>query len=168
MLRRELAAWLLGLTAIACRREESQRAIDPSVAITPLEIGSARLERADGSTVDLESWIGRPFVLHFWASWCAPCRRELPELLRADSARRVLAVSLDTDWRSVRSFFGRGDVPQQVARERDRTLARTLGVGALPDTYLIDAQGCAHRRIRGARDWRRPELAAWLRGRFDE
>lgn len=164
MLRERVAAFVLAVMALlgACGGEPSG---DPSVSITPIDLGSLRIERADGA-LRAHDAIGRaPILVHFWATWCAPCRRELPALL--DAARdagvseRVLAVSTDASWQPVRGFFD-GAIPAQIVREPEGAVARALGVSSLPDTYVIDAQGRATRRIHGALDWSRPEHRAWL------
>lgn len=110
---------------------------------------------------------GRPRLLHFWATWCAPCRDELPALIRA--ARRfeptieVLLVSVDGDWAPVRAFFPQGP-PPGVFRAEARAVNITLGVGALPDTRVLDASGRTVLKLDGVQDWARPAIEARVRG----
>jgi thiol-disulfide isomerase/thioredoxin len=113
-----------------------------------------RFVREDGSTLSSEALHGAPLLLHFWASWCAPCKAELPELLRfaREEKLRLIALSLDDDWPAVRAFF-RGTVPPEVVREPARVLKARYEVNVLPDTYLITADGAAAMRFLGARAW---------------
>jgi protein-S-isoprenylcysteine O-methyltransferase Ste14/thiol-disulfide isomerase/thioredoxin len=114
------------------------------------------LQRTDGSVVRTESLRGKPLLLHFWASWCPPCRDELPGLLELerDAANpRIVALSLDNDWAAVRQFFG-GPIPSAVLRDPSGTLAKRYEIGTLPDTYLLDGDGVPALRFAGAREWR--------------
>ena len=124
-----------------------------SEAATPLE-----LERAGG---EVRSWRpgARPTLIHFWATWCAPCRTELPALLEASRAvaREVpfelIAVSIDDDWAAIESFFG-GEVPPEVARARSSEATARYGVQLLPDGFLVSRRGFLVARYRGEKDWR--------------
>ncbi len=104
----------------------------------------------------------RDGVLHVWATWCAPCRDELPELLAAARAEGVplVAVSLDQNPAALAEFFG-GDPPPEVIR--DPSAAAAVGVEALPATLRV-ANGAVVSRVQGARAWRSEAARAWLRG----
>lgn len=146
--------------ALAC--EAPVVAHDPSSAITPLQLPVVELETTAGRRKlgDFE----QPTLLHFWATWCAPCRRELPRLGRlAQEAQnvRVVAVS-DEPWSALEAHFSPGPVPPWIARDSAGELAHTLGVGPLPDTYLIDVTGVARRRVAGSIDWTSPPIRTWV------
>ena len=129
------------------------------------------LRRADGTAFDLNELRGRSVLLHFWASWCAPCRVELPELLAVGRELStgypisVVAAAVDDDWPAIGRFFD-GAVPAEVVRVDDAAARRRYEGSALPDTYLIGPDGTLRLRFGGARDWRRPDaqalLAKWI------
>jgi len=102
-----------------------------------------------------------------WATWCAPCRVELPKLLELgrelDRAGRgsVVAVVVDDDWTAVRRFFG-GVIPPEVVAVKGHTANNLYDVSTLPDTYLVDADGNVRLRFRGARDWQDPAARAMV------
>lgn len=120
---------------------------------------AAVLSRSDGTTLQLQELSGRPIVLHFWATWCVPCRDELPTLLQLEAAltgdATFVLVSVDAGWEPIREFFA-GNVPPSVALDGDEALRTAYDVGPLPRTWLIDSEGQLRARVEGARDWRSP------------
>jgi hypothetical protein len=122
-----------------------------------ISVGEATFEKADGGLLSLSDHPRRPTVLHFWATWCAPCRTELPSLLAgfgggsAESSPRLVLASLDENWKTLRHYFG-GAVPEAVVRDHGG-VGRRLGVANLPETLLLLAQGEVAARVRGARNW---------------
>ena len=138
--------------------ERNRRGAAP-FAVERLEARAApdfEMERRDGSTVRLSDLRGRVVLLHFWATWCPPCRKELPQLLSFSRSLgadfQLVAVSVDDDWERVESFFG--DVPPpEVLRSVDKESIGAFEVSVLPDTYLVDADGSIRLRFGGAREW---------------
>jgi thiol-disulfide isomerase/thioredoxin len=107
----------------------------------------------DGSQVTLASFTGKPLLVNLWATWCAPCIKELPSL---DAARfpgvQVLAVAQDLDAAKVRPFLtARG---LKLAPYTDTKLGLSTAFAAnLPVTILFDAAGKEVWRRTGAFDW---------------
>ncbi len=105
-----------------------------------------------GDAVPLDSYRGRPLVLNLWASWCGPCRRELPMLIRAAAASDVPIRLVDAgeSAATVRSFLQReGLVSDTVMLDETQSLMRAANSSVLPTTLFIDASGRVRRVEQG-------------------
>jgi cytochrome c biogenesis protein CcmG, thiol:disulfide interchange protein DsbE len=121
-------------------------------------------ERVDGSSQPVSARSDRFQLVHFWATWCPPCRKELPTLLtlerRERDRLRVWIISTDSDWAPVREFF-RGRVPSSVVRDA-KTGYRAYGVSELPDSYLLAPNGRVVARFAGGQHWSSPKMRKTL------
>ncbi|MGH2498765.1 MAG: TlpA family protein disulfide reductase, partial [Candidatus Limnocylindria bacterium] len=98
-----------------------------------------------GPTVRLSDLRGEVVVINFWATWCVPCREEMPALdrvARQERSVRFLALDLNEDGAKVRSFFDALALDHlEPVLDLNNQTARRYGVFSLPTTYFIDAQG---------------------------
>ena len=115
-----------------------------------------RYQLPNGSMRRFSSWKGRPVLVHFWATWCPPCRKELPALLAFARRRKVplLAVSVDDSWKSIRGFLGPGAKEPIVLAQASEKITKDYAVKVFPVTYVVNAEGHLKLRFDGARNWR--------------
>jgi cytochrome c biogenesis protein CcmG, thiol:disulfide interchange protein DsbE len=106
----------------------------------------------DGASVRLAESRGKPVVLNFWASWCAPCRKEFP-LLRAALERHRDLAAIGVVFQDVesdaRSFAREQRATWPLASDPDGSLAHAYGVRAIPQTFFITADGQIASRLFG-------------------
>jgi thiol-disulfide isomerase/thioredoxin len=125
---------------------------------------------AEGNEVTLADFAGEVVVLNLWATWCAPCRREMPSLDRLQAALgedglRVIALSLDRgDVAKVSDFFADLEVANlEVYHDPTGGAGRELGAPGLPTTDVIDRTGQEVGRLLGPAEWDGADALALLR-----
>lgn len=102
------------------------------------------LATLDGGKIAPESLAGRPYVINLWATWCPPCRRELPMLaeVAANSEVPILLVNQAEPAAQVQRYLDEAGISgDAVALDQDGALMRGIGGGALPTTLFINARG---------------------------
>jgi len=136
---------------------------------TPERAPGQEVTTLDGKPASLEALRGGAVLVNFWATWCEPCRAELPELVALDQRLRgrgltVVGVSVDRDLPAdrIRAFADRRKVAFTLWRDPGEALAGAFGVTQLPATYLIDAQGRVVWSATGAISASNPALDAAL------
>jgi cytochrome c biogenesis protein CcmG, thiol:disulfide interchange protein DsbE len=105
---------------------------------------------------------GDVVFLNFWASWCAPCVEEMPDMElihRAfrDRKFRMIAVSADAEKRTVTDFLEQQGLTLPAYVDAKRKISEKYGVFAFPETFIIDATGRVVKHYIGPRRWARPE-----------
>lgn len=112
----------------------------------------------DGRPVDTSTFAGQPLVVNFWATWCPPCRAEMPDLEivhRGFGARgvKVLGLSIDDDPNPVREFRLRVGVTFPLLLDAGRALSSALGITSFPTTFLVARDGRVTEVLVGPRPW---------------
>jgi len=122
-----------------------------------------QLRDMQGHLVALSDLRGKVVLLNFWATWCGPCRVEMPameQLYRTFSRKdfEILAVSTDAEGVSVtRPFQQKNHLTFPILHDADYRVGLAYGARSLPMTFMVDRQGVVRHQIFGARDWGAPE-----------
>ncbi len=137
----------------------------------PLAAADFRLPDMDGETHALSDFRGKVVMLNFWATWCPPCRREMPSMQRLYDKYRerglvVVAVNQFEDPDLVFEFTGRLSLEPTfpILFDRESRISEQYGVKGLPTTYLLDKGGDIRFRAIGGREFDHPEVEALIEG----
>jgi thiol-disulfide isomerase/thioredoxin len=116
---------------------------------------------------------GKPFVVHFWAKWCAPCAEEIPHLVEfAQNASvklpelKILAVSLDQKLEDSKSILPKKgeDLPSNfiLYLDSEHAVAEAMGSYQYPETYFFDSEGKVIEKWVGPQKWNQPEVMQYF------
>lgn len=135
----------------------------------PRAVPDVDFRDAAGGEHRLGDWKGRVILVNYWATWCAPCRQEMPSLDRLQAAmggERFAVLTIATGRNALpaieRFFAETGVTHLPVLLDPRSALARAAGVAGLPATVLIDAEGREIGRVIGEADWASPEAMALI------
>lgn len=133
-----------------------------------------RLVALNGQPLELERSRGKVILLNFWATWCKPCRLEMPsmEALYQEfkgQGLEVIAISTDLEGeRIVRPYVEALGLTFPIVMDRDFATSVSYGVQGLPTTFVIDRAGRIAKVYWGARDWASHEARTLIRTLLDE
>ncbi|MSP70701.1 MAG: TlpA family protein disulfide reductase [Myxococcales bacterium] len=123
--------------------------------------------RKDGSSLRLSELRGKVVFVNFWATWCAPCRQEIPDLEKLSESLKnvpfeIVAVSGDDSWEEITSFFGEKQTRMIVGLDKSRTIARQFGTEKFPETYVVDRHGRLRLRFVSVQPWTDERIHRYL------
>jgi peroxiredoxin len=143
------------------------RVVDVDVAYKSLElikpvkikpVGDFTLPMPDGKTFRLSDHHGKMVFLNFWATWCEPCKEEMPAMERLWRGHQgqgfvMVGVSLDSNPKVVPPFIAQYKLTFPIALDSKMEVANTYGVRALPTSFIVDREGRMTALALGPRPW---------------
>jgi peroxiredoxin len=125
------------------------------------------LKDESGATVKLSDYKGKVVFLNFWATWCLPCVKEMPEMQAMNIAFKdrkfqMLAVSVDLNWEKVNSFYKQYGLDLPTYLDPGHQVSNTFKVYKFPETFIIDSNGYVVKHRIGEERWASPQSMAYV------
>ena len=138
--------WIAPATTTAARAE-SDHPLAPEFSVTSIS----------GSSINLKDYRGKVVLLDFWATWCGPCRIEIPGFVELQTKYRdqglvIIGISDDSSVEPVHEFYNEFNMNYSVAMDNDKIGALYGGIVGLPTTFLIGRDGRIYAKYEGATD----------------
>jgi len=145
----------------------AEQTIFPAVA-KPFIAYDFKVKDIDGTQYRLSDYRGKVVVLNFWATWCPPCREEMPSMNQAHKKLRkdnviILAINVGEDENTIFEFTGNYPVDFPLLMDQDGKVIKSYPVMGLPTTYIINPEGIVTHRTVGGRPWDDSKLLNELR-----
>lgn len=112
---------------------------------------------------NLSSLRGKVVILNFWATWCPPCRAEMPLLNNLyrefrNKGLEVVAISTDRSYTVIKDYMSKNPIDITILIDTDNKVSRQFKVFSIPTTFLIDRNGIIIERYLGEENWTSPEI----------
>lgn len=135
-----------------------------AIAADKVNLHEISLEALSGETHKLDQFKGKVVVMNIWATWCAPCRVEMPELenlstLTDQNKIKVIGITIDREAEKAKKFLADTAITfTNYIDNRQLVTRRILGIKGLPTTYIFNKEGKLIDQAMGPRKWDAPEI----------
>ena len=116
-----------------------------------------------GTEHRLSDYQGQVLIVNFWASWCVPCREEIPAMNRANALLKennvqMLAINYGEDSSTVLDFLQQTPIEFTVLLDTDNRISKAWDIKVMPTTLILNSRGKIIERVLGPRDWDSPAM----------
>lgn len=140
--------------------QAAEKSPAPEITITSLQ----------GEQIKLSSLKGKVVMLNFWATWCPPCREEIPSMMKLAAAMKgkpfqMLAVSIDEGGvPAIKEFFKESGYNLPAYVDTTMESSKLYGITGVPETFIIDKNGVIVKKVIGPMAWDSADVASFLEG----
>jgi thiol-disulfide isomerase/thioredoxin len=146
---------------ISCSSPKTEVADNQAPALEISDLGT-------GQKVDMQQLRGKVIFVNFWATWCPPCKEEMPAIealyrgLGSDGRFAMLTILYKDDPQTAASYMNANGYTFPVFGDIDGASAIHFKVTGVPETYLVDKKGALRKRVIGPADWNSPEARTYI------
>jgi len=144
--------------------------LQPSVGVAP----DFKITSFDGQAYQLSQLKGKVVVINFWASWCPPCREEMPSIeslfkeMYGNDKFQIITILYKDPYQDGTSYMKQNGYTFPVYSDSNGIAAKNFGVTGVPETYVIDKNGILKKRVLGPAEWNAPEAKNFLNSLLNE
>ncbi|HEY6838268.1 MAG TPA: TlpA disulfide reductase family protein [Geobacteraceae bacterium] len=150
---------LFALSLAACSKEQPP---------APAKEGNAApdftLKDLAGNDVHLKDLQGKVVLVNFWATWCPPCRSEIPSMMKLNQAMagkpfQMLAISIDEGGKeAIEGYFKQSGTNLPALLDTNQKISKLYGTTGVPETFVVDKKGVILKKVVGAMEWSDPQV----------
>lgn len=165
---------VLGLGIIFFSISMDRDGKDRPKAVVGLNAPELSLKDASGSVLNPDELKGSVVFINFWASWCQPCRDEMPSIqglydhFKGNNKFRVITVLYKDDYQSAARYLKENNLDLPVLIDDDGKSAKAYGIAGVPETYIIDKKGVLFKKFKGPAEWNSPKMVSALTSMINE
>lgn len=165
MKRAQIVALVAAAAAAAALVPFVKGGLKPDASVRTVSREPLLVQAKGGGTLPLAAPAGKILVVHFWATWCAPCVEEIPGFVawarevKGRNDLELVAVSVDDKWETVEPWLashGASDLP--LALDPKKEAAARMGTTKFPETYVLSPTGAILLHLAGPADWTSPAV----------
>lgn len=140
----------------------------PRVAIEGMVAPALRLSDPSGKSHGFSELRGSVVFVNFWATWCPPCREEMPSIqalysqFKDREGFRMVTVLYKEDYQKAMAYMKENNYDFPVTVDSNEETARSYGVTGVPETYIVDKKGILRKKMIGPSDWASPQAVALI------
>lgn len=143
-------------------------------AFVGLNAPELSLKDTSGNTYTLHALKGTVLFINFWASWCEPCKAEMPsiqalyERFKDNKRFQMLTVLYNDDYSKAVNYMKENRLQFPLLTDNDGVTATAYGITGVPETYIVDKNGILKKRVLGPEDWTSPRNISLISGLINE
>ncbi len=161
---------LAGMTVLFTACAEKKTEVAEGIRAPKLAVVDVR----SGQAIDITHLKGKVIFVNFWASWCPPCKEEMPSIealykdIMKNDAFRMITILYKDDVKTASDYMRANGYTFPLFTDNDGISAQRYGVTGVPETYLVDKKGALRKRVIGPADWNSTEAKAFINALLSE